>query len=121
MTGDPQALRRPGDRTGMTAWTGLAASVAAVVLVLAAPWQAAALAGAFLLACVPAGAAVMCWVDSGDGLVQAGLTLVLSLAATAIASSVLIWLTAWHPRALLALAVAGAVSTAARLVRGAHP
>jgi hypothetical protein len=120
MTGGPQALRRSGNRTGMTAWTGLAASVAAVVLVLAVPWHGAALAGAFLLACVPAGAAVMCWVDSGEGLVQAGLTLVLSLAVTAIASSVMIWLTAWHPRALLVLAVAGAVSCAARLVRGAH-
>jgi hypothetical protein len=60
----------------------------------------------FLLACVPAGAAVMCWVDSGESLMRAGLTLVLSLVVTAIASAVMIWLTAWHPRALLALAVA---------------
>jgi hypothetical protein len=116
----PQALRQPGSRTGLTAWIGLTASVAAVVLVLAAPSDGA-LAGAFLLASVPAGAAVMCWVDSGENLMQAGLTLVLSLAVTAIASSVMIWLAAWHPRALLALPVAGAVSCAARLARGARP
>jgi hypothetical protein len=60
----------------------------------------------------------MCWVDSGESLMQAGLTLVLSLAVTAIASAVMIWPTAWHPRALLALAVAGAVSCAARLACG---
>jgi hypothetical protein len=60
----------------------------------------------------------MCWVDSGEGLVQAGLTLVLSLAATAVASAVMIWLTAWQPRALFAFAVIGVVSCAARLVRG---
>jgi hypothetical protein len=120
MTGARHALPPSGSRTGLTAWSGLAASVAAVVLVLAAPGHDAPLAGAFLLACVPAGAAVMCWVDSGESLMQAGLTLVLSLAVTAIASAVMIWLTAWHPRALLALAVAGAVSCAARLVRGTH-
>lgn len=39
--------------------------------------------GALLLACVPPGAAVMAWIGSGDGLVQA--ELVLSLAVTAIA------------------------------------
>ena len=49
---------------------------------------------------------------------QAGLTLVLSLAVTAIASAVMVWLTAWHPRALLALAAVGIVSCAARLVCG---
>jgi hypothetical protein len=119
MTGVPQTLRRSGARTGLTAWTGLAASVAALVLVLAAG-RDGALAGAFLLASVPAGAAVMSWVDSGEALLQAALTLVLSLAVTAIASASMIWLTAWQPRALLALAVAGAVSCGARLVRGAR-
>ena len=118
MTGAPRALRRSGSRTGLTAWAGLAASIAALILVLAGPRPGAALTGAFLLACVPAGAAVMCWLDSGEGFLQAGLTLVLSLAVTAIFSAVMIWLTAWQPRALLALAVAGAVSCAARLVRG---
>ena len=113
-------LRQPWTRTGLTAWTGIAASVAAPAL-LAVSGRAPNLAGAFVLACVPAGAAVMCWVDSGDGLAQAGLTLVLSLAATAILSACLIWLTAWQPRALFAFAVVGVVSCVARLVFGGRP
>jgi hypothetical protein len=104
-------------RTGLTACAGVAASAAALVLMLAAPWHGAALAGGLLLASVPAGAGVMCWIDSGEGFAQAGFTLVLSLALTAIASAVMVWLAAWHPRSLLALAVAGGVSCAARLVR----
>jgi hypothetical protein len=114
------ALRQPRTRTGLTAWAGIAASVAAVIL-LAVPGREPRLAGAFLLASVPVGAAVMCWVDSGEGLVQAGLTLVLSLAVTAVVTSVMIWLTAWQPPALFAFAVIGVVSCAARLLRGGHP
>ena len=87
------ALRQPQTRTGLTAWAGIAASAAAV----------------------------MCWLDSGEGLVQAGLTLVLSLAVTAIVSAAMIWLTVWRPPALYAFAVIGVVSCAARLVRGGHP
>lgn len=104
--------------TRATAWTGIAASIASVALLLV-PGHGAELAGALLLASVPAGAAVMCWIDSGDGVAQAGLTLVLSLAVTAIFSAVLIWLAAWHPRALFALPVVSVVSCAARLLRGA--
>jgi hypothetical protein len=114
------SLRQPWTRTGLTAWTGIAASVAAPAL-LAVSGRAPNLAGAFVLACVPAGAAVMCWVDSGEGLVRAGLTLVLSLAATAILSACMIWLTAWQPRALFAFAVAGVVSCVVRLVCGGRP
>jgi hypothetical protein len=44
----------------------------------------------------------MCWFDCGDAFAQAGLTLVLSLAVTAIASTLMIWLATWHPSALLA-------------------
>jgi hypothetical protein len=120
MSGRPLTLRQPWTRTGLTAWTGIAASVAAVAL-LVAPGRGPELAGAFLLACVPVGAAVMCWVDSGEGLVQAGLTLVLSLAATAIVSACMIWLTTWQPRALFAFAAVGVVSCVARLVRGGRP
>ncbi len=104
-------------RTGLTACAGGAVSAAALVLVLAAPWHGAALAGGLLVASVSAGAGVMCWIDSGDSFTQAGFTLVLSLAVTALASAVMVWLAAWHPRALLALAVAGILSCAARLVR----
>jgi hypothetical protein len=120
MTVRSPALRQPRTRTGLTAWAGIAASVAAVAL-LAVPGRAPNLAGAFLLASVPVGAAVMCWVDSGEGLVQAGLTLVLSLAVTAIVTAIMIWLTVWQPRALFAFAVIGVVSCAARLVRGGRP
>jgi hypothetical protein len=101
-------------RTELTAWAGIAASVAAVVL-LVVPGPGTTLAGALLMACVPAGAAVMCWFDSGDGVMQAGLTLVLSLAATAITSAAMIWLAAWHPRALLAFPVACYLSCRVRL------
>jgi hypothetical protein len=90
-------------RTVMTAWAGIAASFVAVALILVGLGYWPALAGALLLACVPVGAAVMCWVDCGDGFVQAGLTLVLSLAVTAIASTVAIWLATWHPIELLAV------------------
>ncbi len=62
----------------------------------------------------------MCWVDSGEGVVAGGLTLVLSLAVTAIASAVMIWLAAWHPSALLALAAVSIVSCVARLRRAAR-
>jgi hypothetical protein len=113
-------LRQPWTRTGLTAWTGIAASVAAVAL-LVAPGRGPELAGAFLLTCVPVGAAVMCWVDSGERLVQAGLTLVLSLAVTAIVTACMIWLTVWQPRALFAFAAVGVVSCAARLLRGGRP
>jgi hypothetical protein len=117
MSAPALSLREPGTRTGLTAWAGIAVSVLAVIL-LVVPGRDPRLAGAFLIAAVPAGAAVMCWVDSGEGLVQAGLTLVLSLAATAVVSAVMIWLTAWQPRALFAFAVIGVVSCAVRLVRG---
>src|ERR1039458_102716 len=68
-------------RTELTAYAGILASIVAVALVLAAPWHPIALAGALLLACVPAGAAVMCWVDSGENAAQAGVVLVGRLGA----------------------------------------
>jgi hypothetical protein len=120
VSGRSLSLREPWTRTGLTAWTGIAASVAAPAL-LAASGRAPNLAGALVLACVPAGAAVMCWVDSGEGLVQAGLTLVLSLAATGILTACMIWLSAWQPRALFAFAIVGVFSCVARLVFGGRP
>jgi hypothetical protein len=104
-----------GRRTELTAYAGIVGSALAVALVLGAPWHWLALAGALILACVPAGAAVMCWVDSGEGVAQAGLTLTVSLAVTASASALMIWTNSWQPRALLAVAVAGMVSCGARL------
>lgn len=100
-----------------TAVAGLLAGAIAPALVLAAPWPWLALTGSLLLATVPAGAAVMCWIDAGEPLAQAGLTLALSLSLFSIASAIMIWLTAWQPDALLALAGAAIVSCAARLAR----
>lgn len=116
MNKGPAVAAQSGIRTRATAWTGIAVSVVGALLVLAVPGRWPALAGALLLACVPAGAAVMCWLDSGDGVVQAGLTLVLSLAMTAILSAVMIWLKAWHPGALLGLAVVSSTVCGRRLV-----
>ena len=70
-----------------------------VALVLGAPWHGMALAGSLLLACVPAGAAVMCWLDSGEDFAQAGLIMVVSLTVFAIASAIMIWAVPWHPAA----------------------
>jgi hypothetical protein len=103
-------------RTELTAYAGIVGSAVSVALVLGAPWHWVALAGALVLACVPAGAAVMCWVDSGENAAQAGLTLTLSLALVAIASAAMIWASFWQPRALLlVIASAGAASCTARL------
>jgi hypothetical protein len=104
-------------RTELTAYAGIAGSVMAVAFVLAAPWHWMTLTGALVLACIPAGAAVMCWIDSGEGVAQAGLTLAVSLAVIALASSIMIWAAAWHPRLLLVLAGASAISCAARVWR----
>jgi hypothetical protein len=107
-------------RTELTAYAAIAAGVIAAALLLAAPWHWLTLAGALVLACVPAGAAIMCWIDSGEHAAQAGLTLVLSLAIVALVSALMIWTTAWHPQALLALAGAGAASGVLRLWWGAR-
>ncbi len=102
-------------RTELTAYAGILSSVLAVVLVLSAPAPWLSLAGALLLAFVPAGAAVMCWIDAGENAAQAGLTLVLSLTVLALASAIMIWLAAWQPQTLLVLAGAALISCALRL------
>ena len=104
-------------RTELTACAGLAAGVVSLVLILlaATPWLS--ISGVLLLACIPTGAAVMCWIDSGEGAAQAGLILVVSLAIVALASTIMIWLTAWQPRVLLVLVAASLLSCGARLRR----
>jgi Na+/proline symporter len=104
-----------GSRTAVTAAVGLLATALATVLIEASPWKGVSLAGALLLACVPTGAGIMCWLDAGENAAQAGLILVLSLALWAIASTLMIWLSAWHPSLLFALAGASAVSCLVRL------
>jgi hypothetical protein len=111
-------LRR--SRTEATAYAGILGSAVAVALVDASPAPWLALLGALLLASVPAGAAVMCRIDSGDGVAQAGLTLVISLAVFALASAAMIWVAWWHPRALLTLAGLSVISCTLRLARGAQ-
>lgn len=106
-------------RIRVTAYLGIVASVVAAALVLLAPWHPAAFAGALLLACVPTGAAVMCWIDTGEDVAQASLTLVVSLAVFTVVSALMIWADAWHPRALLGLAAISAVSCLLSLVRRA--
>lgn len=111
----PHAAATAWARTELTALVGISISIAVLLLVLLVPGHGSALAGALLMACVPAGAAVMCWVDSGDGVVQAGLTLVLSLAVTGITGAAMIWLQAWHPYVLLTFPLACILSGVVRL------
>lgn len=101
--------------TGLTALAGLVTSVVGTLLVLVMPGHWPALAGALLIVSVPPGAAIMCWLDSGFGVVQAGLTLTLSLAITSLATASMIWVSAWHPRALFAIVLASSVSCIACL------
>jgi hypothetical protein len=107
-----------GSRTARTAQVGILTSFVAAALVLLSLSSATAFIGALTLACVPAGAAVMCWIDSGEDAAQAGLTLVLSLSVFAAVSSIMIWAAGWHPELLVTLAGAGAVSCGARLLVG---
>jgi hypothetical protein len=102
-------------RTAVTAGCGLAASVLATLLIEVPSWHGLNFAGALLLACVPAGAGIMCWLDAGENAAQAGLTLVLSLTVVSIASALMIWLSAWHPSLLLVLAGGAALSCLTRL------
>jgi hypothetical protein len=115
----PAVVRRV--QTAVTAVAGICASIVAILLIAAFPGHWPALAGALLIACVPPGAAVMCWVDSEYGVVQAGLTLTISLAVTAIVTVVMLWLTAWHPKALFAVTALSVLSCAIRLWRGGIP
>jgi hypothetical protein len=110
-----------GGLTGVTAVVGICASIVAVLLLVAFSGHWPALVGALLIACVPPGAAVMCWVDSDFGVIQVGLSLTISLAVTAIATSVMIWLSAWHPKALFAITALSVLSCAVRLWRRGFP
>jgi hypothetical protein len=104
---------------GRTACCGVICAPVAIALVLfpTEPWVR--LVGAFLLACVPPGAMIMCWVDSGEATTQACLTVLTSLSCLALTGATMIWLSAWHPNvALYGLAGASVVSCGARLMFG---
>lgn len=114
---------RESDRTltGVIALAGLGASIIGTLLVLTMPGHWPALVGALLIASVPPGAAIMCWVDSGLGVVQVGLTLTLSLALTALTTASMLWVSAWHPKALLGLVLASGASCTVCLWRRGMP
>jgi hypothetical protein len=103
----------------LTAWLGLSVAIAAPLVVLAVPSRAAGLVAVLVFACAAGGSGVMCWIDAGDGAAQAGLVLVTSLAAFALAATALIWLHAWSPSLLWLLGAASAASCLARLVSSA--
>ena len=98
-----------------TAYAGILAIAMAVPLVSVTSGHWPALIGALLLACASPGSAIMSWIDTGIGTIQAGLTIVLSLAVTAITSAAMIWLSAWHPKLLFVLAFVSLLSCMRRL------
>ena len=105
-------------RPRVTAVAGAAASIVSAGLLLAASVPPAPLIGALVLACVPAGAAVMCWVDAGEAAAQAALVLGVSLALFGLFSAGLIWTGWWHPPVLLGLAGLSLLSCGIRLSFG---
>jgi hypothetical protein len=115
---DPE---QDGTLTAITAVAGIFAGIVGILLTLTVSGHWPALVGALLVACVAPGAAVMSWIDTDYGIIQAGVTLILSLTATAIASAAMIWLAVWQPKTLLILAILSALSCAARLWRRGIP
>ena len=103
--------------TELTAYGGIGLTAIALVLVFAIPTPSLKLVGALMLAGIPAGAAVMCWVDAGEIAAQLGLTIVTSVTLVALGSAAMIWVNYWRPHVLLAVVVAMVVvSCTARLV-----
>ncbi len=103
-------------RTRLTAIIGVGSAALSEVLVAAAPPHWLKLLGVLLLACTSSGAAVMCWLDAGEPVAQAGLVLVISLAVFALTAGLMIWVSSWHPRAAFGvLALASAISCMFRL------
>lgn len=104
------------DRTRVTAYAGLVFGYLAVILVTTAPGHSLKVVGGLLMATVPAGAAVMSWIDVEDGVAQAGLVLIISLGVFALGGAVILWLARWHPMApFLVIAVASIASCTLRL------
>ena len=116
----PAAASR-AQRPLLTAWLGLVVAVLAPLLVVAAPSPTIVLLAVIAFACAAGGSGVMCWIDAGDGVAQAGLVLVTSLAAFALAATALIWAHAWSPSLLWLLGAASATSCLARLVSSSRP
>jgi hypothetical protein len=104
-------------RARITAWVGVLVGVLAPIAVLESRWPALGLAATLAFVLAGSGAGITCWLNIGDSYVQAALTMVLSAAAFALAAVGMIWLTDWHPRWLLCLAVPSVLSCLYRLYR----
>lgn len=104
-----------GARPMVTAIAGLALATLPAATVLAFGHGTAALAAVLVFAVAGTGPGLVCWLDAGDGLAQAGLIVVASLTLFAGASTALIWLHAWTPSLLWILAAASVLSCLVRL------
>jgi hypothetical protein len=109
---DREALRR---RLDAVAWAGICVAVLSPLLVLAVSNPHVRLIGILLFAGLGCGTGVMCRLDAGEGLAQWALTVVLSLAAYALAQTLMIWAHVWHANLVLLLALPSGISCALRL------
>ncbi len=99
------------------AWAGLFIAACAPLIVLLTTDHTSRFAAMILFVGLVPGSAVMCWLDIGDGLSQAAVAIVISIASYALATTVLIWASAWHPDVvLLLLGVPAALSCLGRLL-----
>jgi hypothetical protein len=102
-------------RTTATAWVGVLVGVLAPILILLSVAPALGLAATLVFVLAGVGPGIMCWVDTGDSYAQAALTVALGMATFALTAAGMIWLAAWHPTALLLLAVPSVLSCGYRL------
>ncbi len=104
-------------RASATAWVGVLVGILAPIAILESRWPGLRLAATLIFVIAGFGPGIMCWVDTGESWAQAALTIALSAAAFALAASGMIWLAAWHPTWLLALAAPSVLSCLVRLYR----
>jgi O-antigen/teichoic acid export membrane protein len=117
--GSARRDQRPPTRQRATAAAGLVLAALPLVAILWPGTRGAALA-VVAFAIAGSGSGLMCWVDTGDGLAQAALVVVVSLTAFAAAATALIWLDAWSPSLLWILACVSALSCAGRFITPYH-
>jgi polysaccharide biosynthesis transport protein len=111
------ALAAADARTAMTARAGVLVGALAPIVVLASPWSAVSLVAMLVFVVAGLGPGITCRFDAGDPYAQAALTVTLSVAAFALAATILIWLATWHPITLLLLAIPSVLSCLQRLTR----
>lgn len=113
-------MRVPG-RLAIAAWTGLVVAVIAPLVVLVATDHTGRFVAMLLFVLLIPGTAVTCWLDTGDGFAQTALTITISIATYALAASILIWASAWHPNVIFLLAIPSGLSCLRRLVVSSPP